>query len=67
LLNYTSKRKQLKPNKLNTVATKKKSMLKGLEIKNPTELEKDGIKKKDITGKYFPGYDSDSDYFHDDL
>tara|TARA_B110000285_G_C15128975_1_gene622180 strand:+ start:1472 stop:1600 length:129 start_codon:yes stop_codon:yes gene_type:complete len=42
-------------------------MLKGLEIKNPTELEKDGVKKKDITGKYFPGYDSDSDYYHDDF
>ena len=45
-------------------------MLKGLEIKNPTEIEKDKEikcdKKHDHKLKNFPGYDSDSDVFLDD-
>lgn len=44
-------------------------MLRGLEIKNPTDREKEEHckNKKHNHGVYFPGYDSDSDLFHDDF
>lgn len=42
-------------------------MLKGLEIKNPTDREVEkGCTKQHDHAKYFPGYNSDSDVFHDD-
>ena len=47
---------------------KNKSMLKGLEIKRPTDVEKEECKKPHHNhGKYFPGYDTDSDFFHEDF
>lgn len=44
-------------------------MLKGLEIKNPTdrEVEKGCTKQHCDHAKFFPGYDSDSDVFQDDF